>query len=518
MSIVIKVVETLSVSPRIQKSENNVFELYVSRHLLELDCLYNMMSFSICAPYIYYSSEEAFNPTLIERTIRSNLMVSFIEDLFYISKIIDLIKINYKYILYKRLYDLASMFRDIGLFKVIAYNYLFSRDKRSVEIDRFLKSSIETEDTYIERKFLLELIEGQKGIIRENIYRFKVELSKLMLGIRSIRTIIDEHVNPYINVFREIPLEKNIDLSLELVKPEELISLPEGVLVRGLKLAGKSVKTSRKKISLTKTFLDKLSSARVREYSGVRVVEKRFLDISSVKWLFSAPVLEVLKRYKIPMNTDPLERLWNDYMFTIRLRELNLLTPRIFYIDPWNYTLVREYIDAEDLLSVVIEESREKYVENICRSLGRSISLIHNNNICLGDTNPRNFLIKRDSNSVYFVDLEQASICNEINNITWDLSMIAYFFYLLSPQKTYDKVSLCLKCFFEGYIAGYRDSYYLNRIINRLDNTIFLTIFLMASSVVFSPISTASVYKAYSELREIKNSFSRSSGLTSSPP
>ncbi|MEL9929877.1 MAG: lipopolysaccharide kinase InaA family protein [Sulfolobales archaeon] len=506
MDLIIRILSSPTAGLKSNVTSDNLVEVHISRAILELDCLYNIFSFSICAPYVFYSRKEDLDPSLVERSIRMNIIPSLVDDLYNLIRVIDLLKINYKYVLYKRFHELARIFKDVKIYQAIAYRYLYSKDDRSSEIDSIVKKILDLDnEIYIDSNIIRNLIRNRGGLLGEGVVRFRSEIGRISEGLSIIKALLDQSINPYLKIFRRIDLDLDQDITTRLPPPERLITLPEGVIVRGLKATGRIIKRNSEKISASKNFLEKLSSARVREVEGLKVVEKRFLDVSSVKWFFTSPVLEILKRYGISMTTDPLNRLWNDYIYSIRLRKLGLNTPRILYVDPWGYKMIREYVDARDVLTSIIKESDQNIIESICRDLGRVLALIHRNGICLSDSNPRNFLVERSSNKIYVIDLEQTSECSNINNMSWDLSMMIYFSYLISSQKHHIKISPCVRNLIEGYARSYEDRERLESVLRNLDNPLYLTIFITASSLIFSPISTAAIYKAYSALKEVKN-------------
>ena len=413
-------------------------------------------------------------------------------------------KIDVRYILYKRLYDLIKRFRGAKIFESAGYIYLFREDSERVkEINYLIKRFIglEPEENYIYDKNILDMINRYKNQFTEPIARARSEINKILSSISGFSSLIEQSINPIINLLKKIDVD--IQISRELPRPETFIILREGSVVRGLRIRGAIVKERRR--SLIDKFLGLLSSARIVTLESgdiSRVVEKRYLSVSSVKWLFSTPVIEILRRIGVSMTTDPLERLLNDYYYSLKLREEGLKTPRIIYIDPWNYILVREFIDGISLVEYLDLEKEFDETSKICELLGEQIASIHSRNICLGDSNPRNILIKQINNSkeIFFIDLEQASRCEDPTPKAWDLSMLLYFTYLLRGSKNHDIVRRCFETLINKYFEKLRDK----ETIMRIDDPVFLSIFMTTSSIIFSPLASTNIYKAYAFLSDLK--------------
>ena len=498
--------------------DKDVTEITFAKTFVEADCLYNIFHGIICIPYMYYSDDKDLDEEILKRSFEYNFLPYFADDIAVFKRIYDYLKIHYKYILYKRIYDLSEKYRDISLFKDLRIKYFYDLNERIRFIDKILLKilEIDPEKKFIEKDILEFLIKRYSGRYGDLLARLKIEFKKISDALENFGSLIDLYMNPFIQLYKDIkiPLTEHV----EAPPPESLIYVPEGVVLKRSMAKAKTVK--REVRERGPGIVTSLSSAKIRSFKeNVLFVEKRFLDITSVKWFFTSPVIEMLKRYGVKLSTDPLDRLWNEYIYTLKLRKEYFNTPKILWIDPWSYIIAKEYIDAKNLLEIIID--KEKDLENICSLFGRTLALLHIKKICLGDSNPRNFLIKRiasennkektdvsDIYKIYFIDLEQTSECIGINNVTWDLASLVYFTYLMSPRRSFDKTRSCMENMFREYfvtIERFGDSHLnVNVIRDRLSDPVYLTIFLSGTSLVFSPFATVKIYKAYDLLNHMK--------------
>jgi len=503
--LVVEISSERSILPRLYIDERSgKIRLVINENLLEYDCLFNIFSYSLCVAYLFYADEKYFDPGLFERSLRNNLFSQFIEDLVLFGRIKELAKFHVKYILYKRLYDLMQKFRDIDLFRVISYRYLNEDSQRIYNIDLLIKKSLEMsyEDQYIDKEIISRILNKYRDLQTDFLIRIRIEWSKVVSSMNRLSNVLEKSINPMINILREIRFRE--DLKWSPPRPETLIILYEGSVLKGVRIPGRAKKEGPR--GLVEKFLGSISSAKIKTYrendKEYRVVEKRYLDITSVKWFFSAPVIELLRRVGVRLYTDPLERLSNDYYFSIKLREIGLKTPRTLFLDPWNYVLVRDYVDGVNIAEYISSDISERDLGGVCVLLGDQLSLLHSKDICLGDANPRNFIVvsRNDSKEVYYIDLEQAGICKENTAKTWDLSTFVYFMYLM---KGFKKDRAIKKCF-RYLLNSYAEKYSSEEIIHKIDDPLFFSIFVSGTSLIFSPIASASIYKAYSLLSEVK--------------
>jgi tRNA A-37 threonylcarbamoyl transferase component Bud32 len=485
--------------------KTNKMRLIINKNLLEYDCLFNIFSYSLCSTYLFYADDKYFDLGLLERSLRNNLLSQFIEDLILFGRIRDFVKFHVKYILYKKLYELMQKFRDIDLLKTAGYRYLNEENQRIRIIDLSIKKLLEMRDTdqYIDKEIISRILDKYKDLPTDLLIRARIEWGKLISSMNRLSSVLEKSINPVINILKEIRFSK--DLMWSPPRPETLIVLHEGSVLKGVRIPGRAKKEGQG--SLVERFLGSISSAKIkmlrennREY---RVVEKRYLNISSVKWFFSTPVIELLKKIGIRLYTDPLERLSNDYYFSIILREMGLRTARTLFLDPWNYVLVRDYIEGINIAEYISRSNiSEEEIREVCGLLGNQISMLHSKDICLGDTNPRNFIVvsHNGSKELFYIDLEQTSFCKENIAKTWDLSTFVYFMYLIKGVK---KDQITRKCF-KYLLNSYKERYFNEEVIRKIDDPLFFSIFISGTSLIFSPIVSASVYKAYSLLSEVK--------------
>ncbi len=139
--------------------------------------------------------------------------------------------------------------------------------------------------------------------------------------------------------------------------------------------------------------------------------------------IFSKPVITKLRisknyRNKILDNKIIKQRTKSEAILLKKVKEINLFAPTIYYVGPKK--IIMEYL-----------ENKNQH-EQMLLEIGRSIAILHNNNIIHGDLNLINIITTE--NKVYFIDFGLGFISNKVEDKATDLLVLKKT--LLSLKKT----------------------------------------------------------------------------------
>ncbi len=177
----------------------------------------------------------------------------------------------------------------------------------------------------------------------------------------------------------------------------------------------------------------------VFEKDGVRyeVIVKKFKDPRNIKWAILALVTLMDRRFEFV----PLKRLANEYLMNLAFQEAGFNTPKVYLLDLDRLQLITEYIEGENLGSVLQKEERVKVMEQV----GEEIGKIHEKGFTLGDAKPDNIICTK--RGLFITDLEQAKIGGDR---TWDIAEFLNYALSFSFDREKAKVMAC--SFARGYI------------------------------------------------------------------
>lgn len=149
-----------------------------------------------------------------------------------------------------------------------------------------------------------------------------------------------------------------------------------------------------------------LDQSIIIETNNTKVIKKKYHEIKGItKWIIAEfPFIQLL----YPFETNPWKRMTREYTFFSNPPR-NIKTPKILRYDPQNLEIIREYIDGKEI----------KLSEEEAMLIGKKLAKLHEDNYCLGDTKPSNFLIV--DKDLYVIDAEQAiNNCYEDAYKLWD--------------------------------------------------------------------------------------------------
>lgn len=184
-----------------------------------------------------------------------------------------------------------------------------------------------------------------------------------------------------------------------------------------------------------------LSQSTIIEINGKKYVKKSYGEIAGItKWVIvNFPFIQLL----YPFETDPWKRMIREYSFFINPPR-TVKTPKILEYNPNELVLIREYIGGREP-SLNGEDAV---------MLGEKLADIHNEDYCLGDTKPSNFILL--NNEVYVIDAEQSiKECYEDAYKIWDT-----LFHLLAVTITFTGASpRRLSNYAEDFLHAYLKKY-----------------------------------------------------------
>lgn len=95
--------------------------------------------------------------------------------------------------------------------------------------------------------------------------------------------------------------------------------------------------------------------------------------------------------------------------------------PKVLKVDEQNKEIIMQYINGAKL-SEKLDDLDPEQAEKVCMQIGKSIALLHNNNIIHGDLTTSNTILK--SNQVFFIDFGLGFTSQRIEDKAVDLHLI----------------------------------------------------------------------------------------------
>ncbi len=174
------------------------------------------------------------------------------------------------------------------------------------------------------------------------------------------------------------------------------------------------------------------------EFGGTRLLAKRYLSWTDVKWVAARIWTAWVKDFSI----DPATRMAKEIYFTEALRANGFNTPETVHVNWGGKILYRTYVEGDNLLEAWLKtnQSRREFAE----SVGVLLAQIHQRGIRIGDCKPECFIRSPDGN-IYVMDVEQASYDGDP---AWDLMEL-----ILYPGHYLDAGEAAQLA--EGVVTGY---------------------------------------------------------------
>jgi len=190
--------------------------------------------------------------------------------------------------------------------------------------------------------------------------------------------------------------------------------------------------------------LDEFKGLKVGTINGKKCVIKRFTGTKHLKWYFLGMIGRPIK----PFDISPIQRMYNEYIITMRLEQMKFSVPKIEAISVKKPTIIKEYIEGETALhSIKMFFKSESEGKMIITSVGALLRQLHDKGVVLGDSKPENILV--NENGLHLIDLEQSKLNATVQDKGWDIAEFLY--YSLSFAKNREIASKFYELFFSGY-------------------------------------------------------------------
>lgn len=160
-----------------------------------------------------------------------------------------------------------------------------------------------------------------------------------------------------------------------------------------------------------------LEQTEIVDRGGLKLVVKRFSDLSGLKWLLSLPFKPFY-----PFTLSACDRLRREYEF-FRAEHEGFKTPKVYLVDWKSKILEREYVEGVKLCDLEVLEA--------AGILASTLARLHGEGWCLGDSKPSNFILK--GGEVYVIDGEQAVRSPGENYRIWDLAFSLFSLGISRP-------------------------------------------------------------------------------------
>ena len=184
-----------------------------------------------------------------------------------------------------------------------------------------------------------------------------------------------------------------------------------------------------------------------------KVIVKRFRDWSNFKW-FPLTLWSAGTRTFAMTGISRLEKEW---AINRLLDSHGFAVPELLHISPAQRLVVMEYVEGENLSSVVrrVVSARKdtdlKVDLEIIARVGGTFARVHSLNVALGDTKPENMLVRKNG-EICLMDFEQAS---RNGDLVWDIAEFIYYSgHYVSPLVDTTKIQMFSETFVRGYLGS----------------------------------------------------------------
>ncbi|MGC8661076.1 MAG: hypothetical protein ACP5TZ_01060 [Nitrososphaeria archaeon] len=225
-------------------------------------------------------------------------------------------------------------------------------------------------------------------------------------------------------------------VNIYLKKPELMLT------VNGVRLLYSS-SPEREFFSGTQGRFEKIRGLNVGTIDGKKYVIKRFTGSKHLKWYFLGMIGRPIK----PFDISPLQRMYNEYLGTVRLGQMGFSVPKIEAISVKRPTIIKEYIDGETALRRIRAFFKGGSDSEMITGIGELLRRLHDSGAALGDSKPENFLVNK--NGIHLIDLEQSKFNASVQDKGWDVAEFLY--YSLSFSARREMVNKFYELFFRGY-------------------------------------------------------------------
>ncbi len=159
---------------------------------------------------------------------------------------------------------------------------------------------------------------------------------------------------------------------------------------------------------------------------------KVFVSVGS----FWAKNLSIVSPFPEVYGISSAERFATDIVSRVLLSERGISVPRLIAFDAVQQVLVTEYLEGDNVDEMLSRAEGENAISyetgTMIAQCGIGLGKIHRLGYSLVDTQPINCIWMRDTNQVYFTDLE---FCTQSDKRIWDVGFFMCFLSIRLPEK-----------------------------------------------------------------------------------
>jgi Kae1-associated kinase Bud32 len=172
----------------------------------------------------------------------------------------------------------------------------------------------------------------------------------------------------------------------------------------------------------------------------------------------------ITKSYRIKNIDSRLisSRTKEEAKLMIETRNHGVSVPIIYDVDLKNGVITMEYLKGKrikDILNDIDEDERAR----ICRMIGESIAMFHNNDIIHGDITTSNMILMNDK--IHFIDFGLGEKNSEVEAKGVDLHVL-----MEAIESTHSRYSNCFDYVLEGYKNELKDD--ANPVIKKIEDIV----------------------------------------------
>lgn len=155
------------------------------------------------------------------------------------------------------------------------------------------------------------------------------------------------------------------------------------------------------------------------------------------------------KKYRLPEIDDQInrKRILSEARCQHRCRELQVKTPILYYVDPYDKVMIMEEIQGITLKQMIYDhEGRLAELEPLLLAFGNRIARLHGGSIIHGDLTTSNCMIEKDTQAIVMIDFGLAYMPASVEDRACDLYVLERSFLA-----THANASDLFSCILKGY-------------------------------------------------------------------
>ncbi len=153
----------------------------------------------------------------------------------------------------------------------------------------------------------------------------------------------------------------------------------------------------------------------------------------------------ISKKYRIKELDEKIRKYRTRRENSILEKASKLIpVPEVKFSSEKDFKIIMDFIDGKKLAENLDSFPIEKRIE-VCKTIGKQLGVLHNNNIIHGDLTTSNMILK--NNKLYFIDFGLSFIDPKFEHKAVDLHLLRQAL----ESKHYKNYEVCFKAFLEGY-------------------------------------------------------------------